>query len=115
MCCVVWVQSVVEDAKLKYTWWKFYYTDVPRQRSLGAAISEYESSLGLGPSSENALVNLRIAVSCDFFVGTMGSTFSVIIDDLRRTSGKEPGGMLTVNRDRAWMSQDEKLKLKLHT
>lgn len=73
----------------------------------------YEGNLGLQQSSDNAWVNAMVAASCDFFVGTMGSCFTLIIDDLRRTSGKEPRGMLTVNRDLAWLSPEEKRKLHL--
>lgn len=115
LCGAVRVQSVVEEAREKYKAWSFYYTDVPRQGGISQerkdSIARYESRLGLGPSSENALVNAMIASGCDFFVGTMGSTFSLIIDDLRRTGGKESRGMLTVNRDRAWMSEAELKRL----
>lgn len=103
---------MVEEAR-NYPAWRFHYTDVPRQgghdgRGRAVEIRSYEKRLGLGPSSENALVNAMIAAGCDFFVGTMGSSFSLIIDDLRRTGGKEPRGMLTVNRDRAWMTEGER-------
>jgi len=42
--------------------------------------------------ADNSYVQHRMHVSCDYFIGTMGSTWSLIVDDLRRTSGKESKG-----------------------
>lgn len=93
---------------MTYKGWRFYYTKVVRQRKADGKMANYEEGLGLQKSMDNAFVNLMIAAGCDFFVGTMGSTWSVVIDDLRRTSGKEPRGMLSVNKDRYWMSARER-------
>lgn len=62
----------------------------------------YEKRMGRELSSANAFVNLMLSSEADYFVLTMGSTWSLLIDNLRSTNGRLRRGVLSVNRDRRW-------------
>lgn len=95
------LQSVVEEAA-KYKHWEVHYTQVYRQHA-GLPMRVYEAQLGKAKSMDNAFVNLLMCQESEFFLGTMGSTWSVVIDGLRRTSGKETSGFVSVNHHRYWL------------
>eukprot|EP00850_Spirogloea_muscicola_P019919 SM000202S05890 [mRNA] locus=s202:104477:109090:+ [translate_table: standard] len=96
------MQSVVDEA-LQHEDWKVYFTNTSRQAHDGESITKYEHSIiGRQASQENAWVNLVIAADCNYFVGALGSTWSIMIDNLRVTSGKQMSAFLTVNGDRFW-------------
>ncbi|CAI5462525.1 unnamed protein product [Closterium sp. Yama58-4] len=93
------MQAVVDAAK-QYTRWRFHVTDFPRQAA-GETMDAYDARVGEQRATDNALVNLLVSADAPFFVGTMGSTWSVLIDNLRGAGrGKARVGMLSVNRDR---------------
>lgn len=56
-------------------------------------------------TSDNAFVNLLMAADAEFFVGALGSTWSILIDNLRVTSGKVASGFVSVNGDRYWYAK----------
>ncbi|XP_024526633.1 uncharacterized protein LOC112345015 isoform X2 [Selaginella moellendorffii] len=95
------MQSVVDEAVSNFTYWSFYFTKVARQNGT-TRMGDYERSLGTRLSSNNAFVNLLMAVDCDHFVGGLGSTWSFLIDGLRLTGGKLKVGFFSVNKDRYW-------------
>lgn len=98
--CHFFNQDVVKQAETLKSWTTMY-TAIPRQKR-GLPMKYYEAQLGKGRSVDNSFVNLFMCIESEFFVGTMGSTWSVVIDGLRRTSGKEARGMISVNRNRYW-------------
>ncbi|GJP66657.1 hypothetical protein CLOP_g23569 [Closterium sp. NIES-67] len=98
------MQSVIDSTK-HYTRWLFHATDFPRQ-ALGESMDAYDARVGEQAATENAFVNLLISADAEFFVGTMGSTWSVLIENLRVAGrGKARIGMLSVNRDRYWFGE----------
>ncbi|GBG92853.1 hypothetical protein CBR_g57532 [Chara braunii] len=94
------MQEVIDNSK-NYTTWTFFYTRVKRQTGT-EAMYNYEAEVGWETSTKNAFVNLIIASEADFFVGALGSTWCLILDELRSTNGRISAGYLTVNRDRYW-------------
>ncbi|CAI7785212.1 unnamed protein product [Closterium sp. NIES-54] len=100
------MEDVVQEAtRLLSPRWAVKYTRFPRQGAANISMKSYESDVGVGPTSDNAFVNLVLAAEADLFVGTLGSTWSVLIDNLRVTGGKERAGFLSVNKDRYWFSK----------
>ncbi|CAI5481154.1 unnamed protein product [Closterium sp. Yama58-4] len=100
------MEDVVQEAtRLLSPRWAVKYTQFPRQGAANISMKSYESDVGMGPTSDNAFVNLVLAAEADLFVGTLGSTWSVLIDNLRVTGGKESAGFLSVNKDRYWFSK----------
>ncbi|CAI5512925.1 unnamed protein product [Closterium sp. Naga37s-1] len=100
------MEDVVQEAtRLLSPRWDVKYTRFPRQGAANISMKSYESDVGVGPTSDNAFVNLVLAAEADLFVGTLGSTWSVLIDNLRVTGGKERAGFLSVNKDRYWFSK----------
>ncbi|GBG82572.1 hypothetical protein CBR_g34948 [Chara braunii] len=94
------MQEVIEETK-NYPTWTFLYTDVPRQKG-SESMHEYELSIGRARSTNNAFVNLMVAAEADFFVGALGSTWCLLINQLRSTNARVLSGYLSVNRDRFW-------------
>ncbi|CAI5961651.1 unnamed protein product [Closterium sp. NIES-64] len=100
------MKDVVQEAtRLLSPRWAVRYTQFPRQGAANISMKSYEADVGMGPTSDNAFVNLVLAAEADLFVGTLGSTWSVLIDNLRVTGGKERAGFLSVNKDRYWFSK----------
>ncbi|CAI5494392.1 unnamed protein product [Closterium sp. Naga37s-1] len=104
----VWLSTemqAVVDATKHYTRWRFHATDFPRQAA-GESMDAYDARVGEQRATDNAYVNLLVSADAPFFVGTMGSTWSVLIDNLRVAGrGKARVGMLSVNRDRYWFGE----------
>jgi hypothetical protein len=98
--CKAALQSIITDVK-KFLHWDVLYTNVPRQNGT-EAMKDYEKRIGLELSSTNAFVNLLLSSEADYFVLTMGSSWSLLIDSLRSTNGRLRRGVLSVNRDRRW-------------
>ncbi|KAL8051487.1 hypothetical protein ABFX02_06G150700 [Erythranthe guttata] len=94
------MQDVIDRSK-SYKHWKFYYTNVTRQRG-NMTMAKYESSLGRETSTNYPIVNFLMAAEADFFIGALGSTWCFLIDGMRNTGGKVMSGYLSVNRDRFW-------------
>ncbi|GJP69935.1 hypothetical protein CLOP_g931 [Closterium sp. NIES-67] len=106
----MWLSTEMEDvvqeaSRLLSPRWAVKYTAFPRQGASNVSMQSYEADVGVGPTSDNAFVNLVLAAEADLFVGTLGSTWSVLIDNLRVTGGKEKAGFLSVNKDRYWFSK----------
>jgi hypothetical protein len=95
------IQQVIDKTR-EYLHWNFHYTKVRRQARANMSMAEYEASLGREISTNYPLVNFLMAADSDFFVGTLGSTWSFLIDGMRNTGGKVMSGYLSVNKDRFW-------------
>ncbi|CAJ2628483.1 unnamed protein product [Trifolium pratense] len=95
------MQQVIDKTR-EYSHWNFHYTKVRRQARANMSMAEYEGSLGREISTNYPLVNFLMAADSDFFVGTLGSTWSFLIDGMRNTGGKVMSGYLSVNKDRFW-------------
>ncbi|CAI5485998.1 unnamed protein product [Closterium sp. Naga37s-1] len=103
--CLLRPTQAVVDAAKHYTRWRFHVTDFPRQ-AVGESMDAYDARVGEQRATDNAFVNLLVSADAPFFVGTMGSTWSVLIDNLRVAGrGKARVGMLSVNRDRYWFGE----------
>jgi hypothetical protein len=96
------IQQVIDKTR-EYSHWNFHYTKVRRQARANMSMAEYEASLGREISTNYPLVNFLMAADSDFFVGTLGSTWSFLIDGMRNTGGKVMSGYLSVNKDRFWL------------
>ncbi|KAG8380714.1 hypothetical protein BUALT_Bualt06G0044700 [Buddleja alternifolia] len=94
------MQDVIDRSKI-YRNWKFYYTNVTRQRG-NMTMATYERSLGRETSTNYPIVNFLMATEADFFIGALGSTWCFLIDGMRNTGGKVTSGYLSVNKDRFW-------------
>ncbi|KAL8518255.1 hypothetical protein ACS0TY_009572 [Phlomoides rotata] len=91
----------VVDSSKSYKHWKFYYSNVTRQKG-NMTMAIYEASLGRETSTNYPLVNFLMATEADFFIGALGSTWCYLIDGMRNTGGKVMSGYLSVNKDRFW-------------
>ncbi|CAI5960629.1 unnamed protein product [Closterium sp. NIES-64] len=89
-------QSVVEEAKEQHRDWTFLFTQNPRQEGT-MTMHEYEAAVGADVLVGLSFVNLIIASQCDYFVGTLGSNWNRLIDELRCTNGRLFSGYLALN------------------
>ncbi|PKA60581.1 hypothetical protein AXF42_Ash019474 [Apostasia shenzhenica] len=94
------MQEVIDKSRF-YPNWRFYYTNVTRQKG-NMTMATYEASLGRETSTNYPLVNFIMATEADFFIGALGSTWCFLIDGMRNTGGKVMAGYLSVNKDRFW-------------
>lgn len=94
------IQDVIDKSQ-SYPNWKFYYTNVTRQKG-NITMATYEASLGRETSTNYPMVNFLMASEADFFIGALGSTWCFLIDGMRNTGGKVMSGYLSVNQDRFW-------------
>ncbi|CAI7793914.1 unnamed protein product [Closterium sp. NIES-53] len=94
------MQPVVERA-IRTPGWDWKVTDIPRMQG-EESMPAYEARIGAQRSVENAWVNLLMAAEADYFIGALGSTWSMLIDGLRCTGGKMLAGFLSTSRDRHW-------------
>ena len=53
-------------------------------------------------TTNNGFVNFLMALESDFFIGPLGSTWSLLLDCMQATSGKLMFGFLSVNLDTFW-------------
>ncbi|CAI5482750.1 unnamed protein product [Closterium sp. Yama58-4] len=90
------MQSVVEEAKEQHRDWTFLFTQNPRQEGT-MTMHEYEAAVGADVLVGLSFVNLIIASQCDYFVGTLGSNWNRLIDELRCTNGRLFSGYLALN------------------
>lgn len=100
----IWLATEMEDIikeSSNYSDWNIYYTNIKRQTGT-TSMFEYETSLGMEASTNNGFVNFLMASEADFFIGPLGSTWSLLIDCMRATSGKLMAGFLSVNADTFW-------------
>ncbi|GJP78464.1 hypothetical protein CLOP_g8757 [Closterium sp. NIES-67] len=94
------MQPVVEQA-LRIPGWNWKVTSIPRMQGK-ESMPAFEARIGAQRSVENAWVNLLMAAEADYFIGALGSTWSMMIDGLRCTGGKMLAGFLSTSRDRHW-------------
>uniref|UniRef100_A0A383VK11 Uncharacterized protein n=1 Tax=Tetradesmus obliquus TaxID=3088 RepID=A0A383VK11_TETOB len=73
--------TALESLARNMTSWTIQYTSVPRNNHDGKA------PFATAPTTEalRALLNLDLALECDGWVGTLGSSWSVLIERLRAT------------------------------
>ena len=90
------MQTVVTEAKEHYNEWRFLYTKNVRQVG-GTLMSEYERAVGKQRLLEMSLANLIISAECDYFIGTLGSNWNRLINELRLTNGRFKAGYITLN------------------
>ncbi|CAI5518549.1 unnamed protein product [Closterium sp. Naga37s-1] len=90
------MQSVIEEAKEQHRDWTFLFTQNPRQEG-AMTMHEYEAAVGADVLVGLSFVNLIIASQCDYFVGTLGSNWNRLIDELRCTNGRLFSGYLALN------------------
>ncbi|GJP34068.1 hypothetical protein CLOM_g18538 [Closterium sp. NIES-68] len=81
--------------------WTWFVTAVPRIAG-NEGMPAYERALGVQRSTDNAFVNLLLALEGDYFIGALGSSWSFLIDALRCTGGKMRQGFLSVNVSPRW-------------
>ena len=93
-CC--YTQTVINEAKEHYKEWRFFYTDNVRQVG-GTMMAIYEKSVGKQVLVEKSLANLLTSAECDYFVGTLGSNWNRLINELRLTNGRLRAGYVTLN------------------
>ena len=86
---------MVNEAK-EYNEWKFLYTGNKRQ--LGAtSMFEYEMDIGEQALLDASFANLLISAECDYYVGTLGSNWNRLINELRLTNGRFKAGYIALN------------------
>ena len=91
----------VIDRASKVQGWQWAYTHIPRI-SGNESMPKYEARLGRQLGSENSWANLFVSAEADYFIGALGSSWSLVIDGLRCTSGKLYNGFLSTSKDRHW-------------
>eukprot|EP00897_Mesotaenium_endlicherianum_P002655 jgi/Mesen1/2417/ME000157S01555 len=89
------MQSVVERTA-DYRDWTFWYTRVKRQEG-NTSLAAYENEVGLAELTGKSLANLVVSAECDFFVGTLGSNWNRLINELRLTNGRLHSGYISSN------------------
>ena len=85
----------MEEAK-KFVGWHFFHTDNKRQMG-NTSIAQYKGDAGVESLVEASFVNLIISAQCDFFVGSLGSNWNRLINELRQTNGRLRAGYIGVN------------------
>ncbi|CAI7899377.1 unnamed protein product [Closterium sp. NIES-54] len=94
----VWLSSRLQldiEHSKQFSDWNFLHSDHPRQ-SAPQAVAEYEKQVGLQVSVGASLANLLVAAESDYFVGTLNSDWSRLIDGLRSTNGRLFAGFVAV-------------------
>lgn len=90
-------QAVVDDAaRYSKLGWRFFFTNTPRQNGT-THMSDYAQHAGMATFTGVSMANLLIASECDFFVGTLGSNWNRLINELRCTSGRLQAGYVALN------------------
>ncbi|CAI5487063.1 unnamed protein product [Closterium sp. Naga37s-1] len=89
------MQSVVEQTAL-FPDWTFYYSRLPRQGAR-EAMANYSTATGLATVVGASFANLLIASECDYFVGTLGSNWNRLINELKSTNGRLFSGYVSLN------------------
>ena len=89
------VQDVINAAK-NFKDWTFLFLSLPRQK-VPASMAAYTCQAGKGVLVGGSFVNLLISSECDYFVGTLGSNWNRLINELRSTNGRLYAGYLALN------------------
>eukprot|EP00271_Cylindrocystis_brebissonii_P010645 TRINITY_DN2690_c0_g1_i1.p1 TRINITY_DN2690_c0_g1~~TRINITY_DN2690_c0_g1_i1.p1 ORF type:complete len:221 (-),score=26.59 TRINITY_DN2690_c0_g1_i1:628-1290(-) len=97
----IWLSTEMESVIAETTEhpsWTFLFTRNPRQNAT-TKFHEYETEAGVRNILETSLVNLLIACECDYFVGTLGSNWNRLINELRSTNGGLKATYLALNSE----------------
>ena len=57
----------------------------------------YEVAIGKQTLLDASFANLLISAECDYFVGTLGSNWNRLINELRLTNGRFKAGYISLN------------------
>ncbi|CAI5997206.1 unnamed protein product [Closterium sp. NIES-64] len=85
-------QSVINETA-HYPDWHFLFATNARQPSHSERNREYDAAQSVAASLASAL----IAAQCDGFIGSLGSNWSRLINELRATNGRLYSGLVAMN------------------
>ncbi|CAI5535966.1 unnamed protein product [Closterium sp. Naga37s-1] len=85
------VQSVIDETS-DYSGWTFFYTNASRVQSAQQMKDEQENAQ---QPIANIFANLLITAECEFFIGSLGSNWNRLIDELRSTNGRLYSGLVS--------------------
>ncbi|CAI5466626.1 unnamed protein product [Closterium sp. Yama58-4] len=85
------VQSVIDETS-DYPGWTFFYTNASRVQSAQQMKDEQEHAQ---QPIANIFANLLITAECDYFIGSLGSNWNRLIDELRSTNGRLYSGLVS--------------------
>ncbi|CAI5993207.1 unnamed protein product [Closterium sp. NIES-64] len=85
------VQSVIDETG-DYPGWTFFYTNASRVQSAQQMKNEQENAQ---QPIANIFANLLITAECDYFIGSLGSNWNRLIDELRSTNGRLYSGLVS--------------------
>eukprot|EP00897_Mesotaenium_endlicherianum_P002158 jgi/Mesen1/1970/ME000147S01060 len=94
------MQEVVDDAN-KYRQFSFLYSKNARQNG-ATSIFNYERSVGYEELVGGSFANLLISAESDYYVGTLGSNWCRLINELRLTNGRFKCGYISLNNYDEW-------------
>ncbi|CAI5466398.1 unnamed protein product [Closterium sp. Yama58-4] len=86
-------QANVDRAVADHLSWSFYYSSNARQQEAVGGLREYEWVQSVAVSFASVL----IAAQCDYFVGSLGSNWSRLMNELRSTNGRLGAGFIADN------------------
>eukprot|EP00850_Spirogloea_muscicola_P008368 SM000044S16015 [mRNA] locus=s44:523378:526184:- [translate_table: standard] len=107
--------SVVEEGFFNYGWrWRFFFTkqrrlqgeeengdfdDIPLPTTEGMSKDEVKKLVraNLRESVDMSFANLMVQAEADYFIGTLGSNWDRLIDELRKTNGRLSAGYIALN------------------
>ncbi|CAI5946969.1 unnamed protein product [Closterium sp. NIES-65] len=73
--------------------WSFFYSSNARQQEAVGGLREYEWAQSVAVS----LASVLIAAQCDYLVGSLGSNWSRLMNELRSTNGRLGAGFIADN------------------
>ncbi|CAI5527653.1 unnamed protein product [Closterium sp. Naga37s-1] len=85
------VQSVIDETS-DFPSWTFFYTNASRVQSAQQMKDEQESAQ---QPIANIFANLLITAECDYFIGSLGSNWNRLIDELRSSNGRLYSGLVS--------------------
>ncbi|GJP49946.1 hypothetical protein CLOM_g9104, partial [Closterium sp. NIES-68] len=91
----VWLNTETQaniDQTKEHPSWSFFYSSNARQGAAGS-LRQYERDQSVAVS----LASVLIAVQCDLFVGSLGSNWSRLMNELRSTNGRLLAGFVADN------------------
>ncbi|GJP51722.1 hypothetical protein CLOM_g10870 [Closterium sp. NIES-68] len=92
----VWLNTETQaniDQVKELASWTFFYSSNARQQDGGGGLRQYERDQSVAVSFASVL----IAAQCDLFVGSLGSNWSRLMNELRSTNGRLLAGFVAVN------------------
>eukprot|EP00897_Mesotaenium_endlicherianum_P002107 jgi/Mesen1/1924/ME000146S01014 len=95
----VWLSTemqIVVEQSAAYADWTFWFSQIQRQNGT-TTMSDYEAAVGEDRLTDISFANLIISSECDYFVGTLGSNWERLINELRVTNGRLKAGYLSPN------------------